>query len=549
MGLEIRKAKNGKLIKHWYASFVDANGRRRVVALTESLPSNMPNSLKEAIGPAYETSRGRAQKELDVIKADARKKGRDNNLTKKLIESKTNQEWKDTPLEALPGFTRTMKGKRSEAWKAWQVLVIGRFVKWAKKRGHRTVIEITPSIAEDYIESLKELDEHELKRTAGTMRSVKSTISLIISKKLPEGMESPFKKIKIETEEGEEIQHRTALSPNEVNQLLTVAESDRFIYPLFVTALCTGLRRGDVCRLRWSNVDLTPRESKLIVKTSKTKEEVQLPILPRLQEVLEAALTERKPGAVFVFPEAEYMIENNPSGISYRVKKTFVRAFAKPEEAAEVPQDTPEIIPLKEVLPQVLDAVEGADITETKRAKMIDLLKLYASCKSYRIIKNERGIQKPRISEYMHEAERLSGLRFIPEVKRGGIKQAVKELTRHKRADGMRDASKYDFHALRTTFVTLALSGKNPMPVEKVIALTGHRVVETVMKYYFKPKGTDYRKDLERAMPKTLTEGKGVLPQPQKIDRVEALAEQYQNMTESERARFGKILIMKGGTK
>ncbi|MDA3926048.1 MAG: hypothetical protein PF904_15225 [Kiritimatiellae bacterium] len=147
----------------------------------------------------------------------------------------------------------------------------------------------------------------------------------------------------------------------------------------------------------------------------------------------------------------------------------------------------------------------------------------------------------------MHEAERLAGLRFIPEVKRGGIKQAVNDITRHKKAADRRASSKYDFHALRTTFVTLALSGKHPMPVEKVIALTGHRLVETAMKFYFKPRGTDYRSDLEMAMPQMLTEGKETLPQPQSDNKVQAMAEQFQNLSESERAELATLLMTGGG--
>ncbi len=545
MGLEIRKGRDGKPINHWYGSYVDENGRRRVIALTEPLPPLLPiTPEEEARNPQYIASRARAQGELEAFQSQARKKGRDNTLTRKLVESQTRQTWKDTQLDELPGFVKTMKGKCSPEWRQVQIRMVKRFVEWAHKEGKRTLLEISPEVAENYMEFLKEPESNGLRKTASTRRMNKSIISMVISRKLPPGMESPFKLIRIETEDGEETQHRAALNRDEVKRLLTTAEADRFMYPLIVTALCTGLRRGDVCCLKWEDVDLTPGKAKLNIKTSKTKAEVELPVLPKLLEVLEAALAERKPGAEYVFPEAEEMIRNNPSGVSYRVKKIFIKAFAKPEE---IKQDASRIIPFKKILPKVLEAVENADIAETKRTKMVDLLNLYASGKSYRDIQMEHHIQRGRISEYMHEAEKLAGLRFIPEVKRGGVKQAIKEITRHKRADGMKDASKYDFHALRTTFVTLALSGKNPMPIEKVIALTGHRVVETAMKFYFKPKGTDFRSDLELAMPRTLTHGRDTLPQPRTVNKVEALAEQFQCLSESERAELATILITGGG--
>jgi len=106
----------------------------------------------------------------------------------------------------------------------------------------------------------------------------------------------------------------------------------------------------------------------------------------------------------------------------------------------------------------------------------------------------------------------------------------------------MRDASKYDFHALRTTFVTLALSGANPMPVEKVIALTGHRVVETVMKHYFKPRGTDYRSELEAAMPNALSGRRGQQPGLSAVDPVETMAAQLKTMSSADKKRLMKMI-------
>ena len=38
MGLEVRYGRGGELRKHWYGSYVDGNGKRRVIALTEPLP-------------------------------------------------------------------------------------------------------------------------------------------------------------------------------------------------------------------------------------------------------------------------------------------------------------------------------------------------------------------------------------------------------------------------------------------------------------------------------------------------------------------------------
>jgi len=69
----------------------------------------------------------------------------------------------------------------------------------------------------------------------------------------------------------------------------------------------------------------------------------------------------------------------------------------------------------------------------------------------------------------------------------------------------VRAASTYDFHALRTTFVTLAINGG--VSLDKVRALTGHKTVELVLRHYFKPKASELAAELVRALPGVLTGG------------------------------------------
>jgi hypothetical protein len=101
------------------------------------------------------------------------------------------------------------------------------------------------------------------------------------------------------------------------------------------------------------------------------------------------------------------------------------------------------------------------------------------------------------------------------------VKRLIKDATLTKREFGNRQASKYDFHALRTTFVTLALSAG--IGVEILKALTGHATVEIVMRHYFKPKGSDFMNELTKAMPKVLTStkrGKAAQAIPKKVTAV-----------------------------
>jgi len=542
MGLELKKGRHGELIETWYGRYTE-NGRRVSVALCD-IEGKPPASLSisDMGDDEYEASRKKAEGLLANHQKDASIKGKADHLTERLIEAKTGRKWTETPLDDLPSFTQTMKGKRSKDWQTWQVDVIGRFAEWAKERGLRSVLEVTPEEAELYIEKQSQPDETGKTKTPSTIRHIKNIVGLVMGRVLPPGVENPFKKIRIETPEGGETEHRKPLNAVEVDRLLKEAKADPFVFPLIVTALSTGLRRGDVCCLKWSGVNLN--SGTLTVKTAKTGAAVTLPIMETLRGVLAEALAEREEGAVYVFPAAERMLRENPDGITYRVKKVFALAFAKPQDATLADADAPERVTLADVLPDVLKAVQGENMTAGKREKMVDLLMLYASGKTYREIQAERIISRGGISGLLHEAEELAKVRFLPDTsaKKDSIKRAVKDITRKTRAVGMRDASKYDFHALRTTFVTLALGGKNPMPVEKVIALTGHRTVETAMKYYFKPEGADFKKELEAAMPKSLSGRKGAKLALPEADPLANLAAQLKKLTKADKMRLSAML-------
>jgi integrase len=68
---------------------------------------------------------------------------------------------------------------------------------------------------------------------------------------------------------------------------------------------------------------------------------------------------------------------------------------------------------------------------------------------------------------------------------------------------GLRRASVLDFHALRATWVTMAMVAG--IPVALIQRVTGHRVVDVVMKSYFRPDHAQFRSVLERRLPSALT--------------------------------------------
>lgn len=83
------------------------------------------------------------------------------------------------------------------------------------------------------------------------------------------------------------------------------------------------------------------------------------------------------------------------------------------------------------------------------------------------------------------------------------IKDAKIEGTLIERDDAMQRASVKDFHSLRTTWITMALSAGVPM--ELVRRVTGHSTVDVVLRHYFRPGKEAFKTALESAMPKMLT--------------------------------------------
>ncbi|MBR2509156.1 MAG: tyrosine-type recombinase/integrase [Lentisphaeria bacterium] len=89
-----------------------------------------------------------------------------------------------------------------------------------------------------------------------------------------------------------------------------------FVRPIFTIGICTGLSEGDICLLKWSDIN----GNWISRKRKKTKVNLDIPIMPPLQNFL------REQYAIsgeheYVLPDHAAMYLENPDGISYRVKK------------------------------------------------------------------------------------------------------------------------------------------------------------------------------------------------------------------------------------
>ena len=354
MGLEIRRGRDGELRKHWYGSYVDSNGKRKVISLSEPLPvKHFPGSLRETGDTVFEASRARAQKELEAYQSEARQQGRADHLTARLIESKTGQKVENVKLVDLAAKWRGLRreSKPGAAWLQWCDTTFARF---AAAVPCEFLHEVTPEQAAAYVEAL---------RGGFTRRTANGAASLLRSafgRLLPLGTQNPFAAGiagRGNDAAGETI-HRRPLTAEELARLFEAARPDPFLFPLTVCAALTGLRIGDVCLLRWQSVDL--RGGFVTVRTSKTGAVVEIPIFKPLREVLETALADRAESP-YVWPDAARMYTANRYGIVYRGKSLFARTFA---ETAGNGTETPAVASgradLAETLPEASEAVRGA---------------------------------------------------------------------------------------------------------------------------------------------------------------------------------------------
>ena len=119
---------------------------------------------------------------------------------------------------------------------------------------------------------------------------------------------------------------RRAFTPEELRQILAESAKES-IGPLVLIGACTGLRLGDAVTLRWDELDFTRSCIRRI--TSKTKTEVEIPMLPHLQIWLQGR--ERVGG--FLLPELADLYRKSPGQLSVRFAALLDRLGIRRTEA------------------------------------------------------------------------------------------------------------------------------------------------------------------------------------------------------------------------
>ena len=196
--------------------------------------------------------------------------------------------------------------KRSQSYQDKKQARWQHFVDFMTARGVVFLHQVSKADAQAYISSLRNCGS-----SSSTANLYQKCASEICQKLLPPQADNPFDGIRLLVEDNES---REAFTPEELDRIMQKAPP--FIRAIFLVGFFTALREGDISTLRWSDVlwDQGIVRRKLL----KTGATVEIPIMPPL-----AAFLKEQEGldSEYVLPEHAAMYKDNPSGISYRVKK------------------------------------------------------------------------------------------------------------------------------------------------------------------------------------------------------------------------------------
>jgi integrase len=484
------------------------NGKVHCANLLIRIEGIRPASIAQEGNKAFERSRGQAQEKFAAMLRDAKAQKQSAEYVQKLHEIRTGQRIDSIPLGQLTAEWQQAPRKRpgSPRYVSESCTLLKRFVDFlgALYQKAETLADVTPEMAEAFMQAERERGVSG--RTFNAALILLRSAFKVLARKANLA-QNPFASV---LTADQNTAHRQPFNQEELRAILTAAEGDPFIRPVIVSGVCTAMRRGDCCMLRWKDVDL--KDGFVQVKTAKTGETVEIPLFPLLRDEIEK---HRGYGSDFVFPEQADMYQSNRDGITYRVRRVFEAAGfydGEGEEEETAPTlvrepDARPLLPAAELLERgtkALAKVPDGELDLEKRARMMEAFRLYVGGMPLPAVALEMGISKSSVSVYLSEIEERTGLRL----KRGNAEKRDRPKClggmTAERNTGLRRASIRGFHSFRVTWITIALTAG--VPLEIVQRVTGHKTVDVVLKHYFRPGREDFRRTLENAMPQLFLE-------------------------------------------
>jgi excisionase family DNA binding protein len=188
-------------------------------------------------------------------------------------------------------YLREYAVKRKRSWRSDQCYLRGHLVPFF---GNMRLSEITRQNVEQY--SSRRVEEGVKKSTVNRELAV---LRKMMFKAIDWGRLDQNPVQKEDFFQGEEQSKERVLTPDEQIRLLQASAAS--LKPILITALNTGMRRGEILGLEWERVDLKNRKITLACTNTKNKKRREIPINEELFSLL-ATLRAGANGSQYVFP-------------------------------------------------------------------------------------------------------------------------------------------------------------------------------------------------------------------------------------------------------
>ena len=488
MALIIFQNANGSYRPTWYGRLTykgKSHEKNLGIPIAGTPPTGADGkiTLKASGDVAFEKSRKAAGKALAAWRKETRSNPAD--LQEAAYKAHTGVSLAGVPLAKLIDKWIGLKRQRKPTAERIRItrLTFQRFAAFARDfaetRGKRcdTINDITSDMAAAWFDGIKSI------YAWGTVKDMMHLMSGAFKRWANNGQPNPFSDIVLRgsKEQGEEKKRteRKALTPAQFERLLEVSRENERIYQLIVCAAYTGMRIGDICRLKISDVDLSSGTIDCV--TGKAGQRVNIPILsPLLRKVLAERCALPADGSEispYVFPWAASQYERNRTAIVRAVKPYFARAVFgddKPIDEARIAETTPN---------DINSSISNAGFCEAKRMRVLEVYKRFKAGERSHAIASALHIARGQVSSYLKDAERLTGETLRPRANKNGKAGFVElvEKTRAARTIGKYAASVWGWHNLRHHFITCALN--RGVPLHKVSAIVGHATTEMTAGY------------------------------------------------------------------
>jgi integrase len=495
MKLKLKVQRDGTLRPRWYGAWV-TDGRYHETSLCR-WRGKPPASfrVKDEGDKAFEDSRTRALAELREIVEGERSESDRNALAARVHRARYGQKVRRVKIADLYAAWKALPRKRrpTTGHEAVCKATFDRFARFMQETAPN--VTETGALTAAHLRGFMEAED----RRGVSARTWNGTLSILRGTlaRVDPNSSGYLEYLRDLPARDFATIHRRPFDEGELARIFDAAQSDPLLHGMIVAAACTAMRRGDIAKLRWQDVDLDA--GFITVKTSKTGETVDCPIFPQLRRVLES-LKRRGP---FVFPEAAKIYATCPQTLDVRLRRVFEQAgFVRPPRTSEANAARHPAAPPEEIVRRTKDAMSGTGWGPKRQRAAMDILHRHLNGESGIEIAEALGISRGGVSSHLHAIENLIGLAVISparEEKPMGpamLAEIPPEIQRAKRG------SLVGWHGFRVTFCTMALA--NGVPIELVQRITGHRTAEIVLKHYFRPNRKQLRDAIGERMPSAL---------------------------------------------